>query len=773
MPSQNKTTQTIVDKLSRSISTDVGNMHEDDLENISSKFDNTLTLALKKFNSTVFDDDGFINKMYKLDLGGENNRNVIKGTLDSIKSDYINIESLQQTDTLLRRDINNICSQMPEMRDVIYLTRDNIVESNTATGELSVTLLFKNIKNTDVYESQVKELEERYNLRAAVKNFIIPSLLMNGEMYVYIIPYAKLFAELEVANSSKDISKTADYSSIFRESIPNHLIESFNKPIKSLYSEENVKYLMESMDTTIKNDISNDYNNSNKRNTDSLTKEYVSNILNNIDIYSGSSVLMSEMGVNGFEEFVHLEYMNDKLKQKINKNDELSKFNSYMESYMNEEVGSSDLFSRIDQENIDLKTYSKIKGCYIKYMDSLKIIPIRLGTRVVGYYYVTTTMDSKNNIGHPNGIVDLSYQQYTRDRNMVDKLASMIIKSFDKKILDKNIQLKNEIVDIIMAHKFTDGKLSFIYIPENEIVRFTIDEDADGKGHSMIEPTIFPARSYLMLNMYNMLYTLNNNTTRIHYLRSSGLHKNYASMIQRAVRKFQSRRITVNDIYSYSGALNKVGGMGEMVLPSGRGDYRAIDTDTIEAAGNPFNIEYMEQQRRQALSGTGAPHLLIINAIDEVDFAKTVELSNSRYQSRCGALKIDVNRGCTKMYQKIMKYSTDMENDIIKSFRFNLNKSKQQDLNITADMITNFTALVDLVMSIYGNKNEWEDDKGNQTNLQKHLRKSLARKYLPQLDHDELDEIMDQVRLSAKNDDLQDIVSGISIDDKDLDEIKK
>ena len=159
MPSQNKTTQTIVDKLSRSISTDVGNMHEDDLENISSKFDNTLTLALKKFNSTVFDDDGFINKMYKLDLGGENNRNVIKGTLDSIKSDYINIESLQQTDTLLRRDINNICSQMPEMRDVIYLTRDNIVESNTATGELSVTLLFKNIKNTDVYESQDKELE--------------------------------------------------------------------------------------------------------------------------------------------------------------------------------------------------------------------------------------------------------------------------------------------------------------------------------------------------------------------------------------------------------------------------------------------------------------------------------------------------------------------------------------------------------------------------------------------------------------------------------------
>ena len=55
-----KTMNNIIDQLSTSISDDVGNMHENDLESISNEFNKTLSLALKSFNSEVFDDDGFI-----------------------------------------------------------------------------------------------------------------------------------------------------------------------------------------------------------------------------------------------------------------------------------------------------------------------------------------------------------------------------------------------------------------------------------------------------------------------------------------------------------------------------------------------------------------------------------------------------------------------------------------------------------------------------------------------------------------------------------------
>ena len=113
-----------------------------------------------------------------------------------------------------------------------------------------------------------------------------------------------------------------------------------------------------------------------------------------------------------------------------------------------------------------------------------------------------------------------------------------------------------------------------------------------------------------------------------------------------------------------------------------------------------------------------------------------------------------------------------MDMDVIQEFRFILNNSKQQDLNITADMLSNFQNIVETTMAIYGNKATWEDDKGNPTNMQVELRKALARKYLPQLNHDELDNIIADVQLKAMDDDLQEIVANVSIDKEDIKDIK-
>jgi hypothetical protein len=237
------------------------------------------------------------------------------------------------------------------------------------------------------------------------------------------------------------------------------------------------------------------------------------------------------------------------------------------------------------------------------------------------------------------------------------------------------------------------------------------------------------------------------------------------------MRQFQSRRITVDDIYSYSGALNKVGGIGQMIIPTGRNDYKALETDTIEAANTPINTEFLEQQRRQALTGTGVPQLLVINAIDEVDFAKTLEMANTRFLSTVSSYKIDFNKGITKFYQVLMKYSTDIEDEVIKTFKFVFNPVKQQELNITADMIQNFNDTCDLVGSLYFKQTELKDNDGNPTPLMIHLRKELAKKYLPQLDFDQLDEIVDSVRVDKVDDDLQDKVSKSEIEEKDIDEL--
>ena len=162
MPNKSTTISDLTDKLSRDIANVVGNAPNEELNGISRNFDNTLSMALKKFNSNVFDSDGFISRMSNLDVGSD--KDVVKNVLDSIQGDRSNIEALNQSENILRRDINNICYQMPEMRDTIYMTRDNIIEANTATGQVSRSLVFKNVGNPELLQTQVEELETRYNL---------------------------------------------------------------------------------------------------------------------------------------------------------------------------------------------------------------------------------------------------------------------------------------------------------------------------------------------------------------------------------------------------------------------------------------------------------------------------------------------------------------------------------------------------------------------------------------------------------------------------------
>ena len=213
--------------------------------------------------------------------------------------------------------------------------------------------------------------------------------------------------------------------------------------------------------------------------------------------------------------------------------------------------------------------------------------------------------------------------------------------------------------------------------------------------------------------------------------------------------------------------------MGEMVLPAGRSDYKALETDTIAAVENPINIEFLEQQRRQAISGTGVPNLLVINAIDEVDFAKTLEMANTRFLSTVSSYKIDFNGGITKLYQMLMKYETDIDEDVIASFRFQFNAIKQQHLNISVEMIQNFNAMVEFLEAVYFQKKDLEDDNGNYTATRMAFRKELAMEYMPQLDYDRIDEIVKNARLQGGREIMQNKVSNIDIEDSDIQSVEK
>ena len=394
----------IIQQLQVDIDRQAGAIPEDDLDSITSAFNKTLTDALASYNSSAFDDDGFIKRMTELQLGSTNDKDIMKNVLSGIRADYVNADTLNQQELLLRRDIYNICTQMPEMQDAVKMMRDSIIECNVATGEVSRSLTFEDHEDDDTLEDQAIEIEKRHKLLHAIKNTVVTKCLMNGEMYIHVVPYAKLFAELEALHDNHDMTVARKR---FHESVPGYISNSFI-PKKSLYSPDNLKVLTEAVSAGYKTEATNISKIESENSTlkeESVVKNDISNILQNIDVYNGSSLLYSENGYEGLKTVLLQEY---KEYQATHKSRD-THFTEAMQRAVNP-IGGDSIFDGIDQDNIDFSSYNQIKGCYVKYLDGLRMVPIRIDRRIVGYYYISTTMDLQTNPANPNGIVDLSYQ---------------------------------------------------------------------------------------------------------------------------------------------------------------------------------------------------------------------------------------------------------------------------------------------------------------------------------------------------------------------------
>ena len=94
-------------------------------------------------------------------------------------------------------------------------------------------------------------------------------------------------------------------------------------------------------------------------------------------------------------------------------------------------------------------------------------------------------------------------------------------------------------------------------------------------------------------------------------------------------------------------------------------------------------------------------------------------------------------------------------------------------MNINVDMINNFNTMYELTASLFYNKNDLENENGDPTPKQIILKRELAKKYLPQLDFDELDEIISKVTIESNRKILADKASEIRIDNEEIDDATK
>ena len=753
-----------------------GNTKKDDIKALDDRFASIIRGEMETLTRHSSGDvTGFMTKLFQKDSkvmmnGQESSVNEIFGANDNEVVNFI--ADAYQNKKLKQNDLKEISNQLIELREAILVTRDAIISPDTTEGEISKTLKFDDNNEGDFekYANVIKKMEEKFNINNTLKNFVIPNTLTQGEYFAYIYPYSKLFADFELKKEKDQRYSSLTDDSMYESTLYDLMTESASddeSENKTDSFDEFVKecadvYFTESDEREIKGMASEKNESALRKERNEAFKESMKEILNRISISPDEVPIpflefgpdsLNEVNKQFHDSFVFTEA--DNQKDKVETFKEKIKLDS----------GTYSETKKIERQ------YRNVGDCYLKFIESPRMIELKIMKKVLGYYYVMEDEIRPISGAISSTIYYNRFDDITRQKTIVDKITSRIVKSFNKKFLNSNKEFKELIASALMNYDLNTKRIKFQFIPAEYVCSFKVNEDLEGNGTSIIEPSLFYAKLYLMFLLFKIMsVVLYSNDTRVNYIKQSGIDKNVANKIQDIARKKQERKLNLMDLFSYTTLVKKIGSGTEMYIPVGRSGERGYETEILQGQDVQLNTEFMEFLRKCYILGTGVPDA-IINYLNEADFAKSIEMANTKFASRVVSLQLDFNKSFTKFYQMLAKFSLGLPDDVCEKIKYILTAPKNANNSVKAEAIQNTQTLIDFLVSLmYG---DTAKDDPNLANEILEFKKIIAAENLPMIHLDHLEEVVKKSKINATEKKLDPVNNNTDdIDNIDLGDMK-
>jgi hypothetical protein len=775
-----------------------------DVDSLNQSFNSIMKNEISSITGkTEGDTTSFLSKLSSKDRKETAMSNIISNQFMSISGEENSslqsfIHEAYKNRLLEQADLHEVASQLIELSEAILITRDAIVSADVVEGRMSRTLDFDKSDEDDIddYIPIVEKMEKKFKLQEKIKNFIIPGTLEYGSYYAYTIPYSKIFNDFMASKNNSmqgnrglysestllDVINNSENGKVYTESVNNKnkkpqkdefAEKIYNEYCKSV-EERNTRKSPSKYEQTL-----NDLGVNTKEeipDKESFIKD-INAMLGNITICNDPVPFpIFEEGIDSIDYFKnnYVSESGDTLvdgdvlteARKSNKKKDDNTFNRIIEEVTPDGIKFADGSHGKKTKN---QNFDEFSDCYIKLIPPTKIIPLKIMSKTLGYYYIHDTSITPLSGAVSSTLHYAKFEENSRQLTVIDSLAKAIVDAFNKDFLKENVKFKETIVEAINYYNLNEKRLKFQFIPAEFIQEFKIDEDENGDGQSMIRKSLFYAKLYLMLLLFKIMsIILNSNDMKVNYIKSSGIDKNLANKVQEIARIKQSRQINMFDLFNYTTLINKVGNGSEMFIPTGRSGERPIETEILAGQDIQLNTELLENLKNSYILGTGVPAALI-NYMNEADFAKVVEQNNTKFNGRVVNYQLDFNSDITNWYKKIMSWSTQIPDTIIDNFVFILQPPKTVASNAKSEAINAFQTYADFVTTLmYGANTD-----GNIPQIELEIfKKLLADDQLPLLNIQKLEELKDKAKLKATEEAVKPSASnGDNGDDFGLDDI--
>lgn len=653
-----------------------------------------------------------------------------------------------RNEALLLEDLDTIRSQLIELDEAINTTRDAIVTADDLGAIISRSLTFDSIMDEDskdAFKSLVEDIENKYKLQTKIKNHIVPKTLTYGKYYIYTIPQSKIFEDMQ-----RDKVKKKKHGISFEAS-------EFENEINAI-TENLVQDVYEDANNSMFGFPRKDKHSENVDMVKEEVTEYIKEYMETIDVCPDDIALpVLETDIAGATE--DLLKFNDEFKKAVTKaNGELetNRKSDNVFAQLDGVIGYKDKKSKNKNgQDIKIEDFSFVKDCYIQLLNPKQVRPVRIMQYTIGYFYVyETDLDpvikkNKRNSSRFSTNFNLhNYDTTTNNSNIINIIANKIVKSFDKKYLENNLEFKDAILSALTYHKIYNKTLHFQFIPAEYVCEFKINEDENGEGVSLLAKSLFYAKLYLALLMYSIiLYCSRSSDTRIYYVKNSGIDTNYNDKIQSVARDIKSKQIKFTDLLSYNSIATKIGGGREIFMPVGKSNERGIEFDILSGQDVQLQNDLLEMLKQGYINGTGVPSV-IMQYINEADYAKTLVMANAKHLSRVISYQLDFNESITKWYKMILTYTTSLSPEIIDGFKFKFLTPKSLVNNNYTDLTQYGDNILDYMKRAVLGENAESTDENNL--IKDIFTNRMSREIMPFLPWDTIDSVLKDATLEAK-----------------------
>lgn len=663
-------------------------------------------------------------------------------------------------------DLKFITKFIPAIGEAVKTTLDSIVSSDDFSTSIARNLEFGPTLTEEekaTVQAEIERIERDEKLLKKLKNIVYQKALVSGTHYVYHIPYSELFSEYDrLVKEGKIIGNVLVNNAIARGvQSRNSKASGFNlKKLKDQGFTANeastdVDSALEGFTSDTKTIITSAIESLGKDYED-VDKKLIRNQL--IDSFNQITVIDSPVIAEALEGYSSLDMMRENLSSY---RDTFAGI-GVIEDEMNKVSDGTYASNEVKPEKFNAR------GSYIKYIDAGKLVPIRIYNQVIGYLHSHDTVANKkanalnnsNTIqtnmlnGVNNGLftnsATMTEEKRTRAvQTIVDSIADGILTNFSNKFVNKNADFKKLIGDCIVANGFINNPFQIQFIPAKYITAFTINENEDGVGQSMLQDSLFPAKMLLSLIVSKLLLYMNKSGNKtIAYVRKGPIDVSTSNHVQRTIRMLQQSDITFSDLLSTNVSFHKFNRNGNIQLPMAKNGDRLIDFETQEGQDISLDTEMERFLEKLAILGTGVPSV-IMEYTDAADYAKSIVTANIKFAGRVASFQSDFEDPTTDLYRALIATSNlpdDLKKKVIPTFEFKLCRPKVLTNSNMSDYLSQMESITTSLARMYLGDNDADDEA---VDIRRRFGQEIAMQLLPFVSWGDFEEILQKIKVAA------------------------